>query len=186
MGYARLCPNDLALSEETEITGELVRAMHDAVQADSAPSWVVHYALPKDDPPLNTPSRLGKARYRIDIEFERVQRGARPLFRFEAKRLGERRPASIYLGKDGLGCFLSGRYPTTNCQAGMIGYVQSDDEATWASKISECMSKDRGAYRVQKLGEWRRIRIIHGLKYTYQTSHATPAITIYHVLLRFS
>ena len=69
MGYARLTPENFATSEETVITGELVRAMYDVMESADAPSWFVHYELPKDDHPMNVPGRQGKSRPRIDIEF---------------------------------------------------------------------------------------------------------------------
>src|SRR3979411_632392 len=44
---------------------------------------------------------------------------------------------SRYLGAKGLGCFLSGSYAGTEQRGGMLGYVQSDDEQTWAAKIDK-------------------------------------------------
>lgn len=189
MGYRRLDYAQLTSSEEPEITGELVRAMREAMQDGGAPHWVVNYALPKDDPPLNVEGRLGKRRPRADIEFERTQLGPRPVFRFEAKRLNGIHPVSAYLGPDGLGCFVSGRYPADGEEAGMLGYVQSDDEATWADRINSCISSHRRQYALRPDGTWRKVAIVSGLGYTYRTRHDRPSplppITIGHVLLRF-
>lgn len=189
MAYDRLVPLDYISSQETEITGELVRAMREAMQETDAPEWVSPYALPKDDPPLDVPGRYGKARPRIDIEFELVRRGPRPTLRFEAKRLGPRHPVSGYLGKDGLGCFLSGKYPLTGREAGMLGYVQSDDEDVWAGKLADRLREDPGGYSLRRGGDWRRVRIIAACRHTYRTVHTGPRsngpLTIYHMLLCF-
>jgi len=189
MGYGRLVPSELSGSAETHITGELVQAIHAAMQAPDAPSWVVHYALPKDDPPLNTPGRHGSSRVRVDIEFERVKCGPRPLLRFEAKRLGNGHPVSMYLGDEGLGCFLSGKYPTTHGEGGMLGYIQTESEEHWAAKISAALKEGRRKHTVCKDGQWCSTNIIHGLKHTYRTQHHAPrpgdSLLIHHILLRF-
>ena len=189
MGYQRMDYQAFSASEETDITGELVRAIHGAMQDRRAPEWMVRYALPKDDPPLNTAERLGKHRFRIDIEFERVQRGQRPLFRFEAKRLHGSHDVGKYLGEDGLGCFLSGKYPLTHHEAGMLGYVQSDDEPTWAKRIEDRINGRRSEYAVCTDGAWQKAPVVLGLDHTYRTRHnrkpPLSAVTIRHVLLRF-
>ena len=189
MGYQRMHYQAFSASEETDITGELVRAIHGAMQDRRAPEWMARYALPKDDPPLNTAERLGKHRFRIDIEFERVQHGQRPLFRFEAKRLDGSHDVGKYLGEDGLGCFLSGKYPLTHDEAGMLGYVQSDDEPTWAKRIEDRINGGRREYAVCTDGAWQKAPVIRGLDHTYRTRHnrkpPLSAVTIRHVLLRF-
>jgi hypothetical protein len=190
MGYQRLSPATYAASEEPEITGELVRAMHEAMQDDDAPEWVAHYELPKDDPPLNVPGRLGKRRPRVDIEFVRVCLGPRPRFRFEAKRLGRANPVGDYLGREGMGCFLSGKYLLTGDEAGMLGYVQSEDEPRWASKIEARLHASGNQFGIREDGPWQRARIVPGLDHTYHSRHdrrnPLPPVTIFHVLLRFS
>lgn len=189
MGYERLEPADFVNSEEPDITGALVDAMHDAIQDRDAPDWVDHYALPKDDRPLSVAGRRGKRRFRVDIEFERVRHGPRPLFRFEAKRLGARHPVCDYLGEDGMGCFLTGRYPVTDDEAGMLGYVQSDDEQAWAERIERRLHTNNSAYSIRSDGAWCRVRVVSGLSHTYRTRHdrksPLPPVTIRHVLLRF-
>ena len=81
---------------------------------------------------MNVQGKLGKSRPRVDIEFERVVRGKRPRLRFEAKRLNSATGHTVakYLGEEGLGCFLSGKYPMMHAEAGMLGYVQGEDEPT--------------------------------------------------------
>src|SRR5262245_62168224 len=149
MGYQELHAQDLVNSQEPEITGELVRAMREIQERAAAPPWVVYYTI-HDDPPLNVPGKRGAKRPRVDIEFERVTRGTRPRLRFEAKRLGRNHGIGQYLGEDGLGCFISGRYPLTHPEAGMLGYVQSNDETTWAAKIAMALTRAPDAYRSEE------------------------------------
>lgn len=188
MGYSRLNASDQHDAEEPDITGLLSEAMQEALEDEAAPSWVEHYSL-KEDPPLSVLGRTGKHRPRVDIGFERVQRGKRPRLRFEAKRLARSHPVGKYLGKDGLGCFLSGWYPVAHGEAGMLGYVQSEDEATWAAKIEAELSAKPTHYAVACDGHWVKQAVTPSLEHTYRTGHALPGthdrITIHHVLLRF-
>jgi hypothetical protein len=52
MGYQALCAADFENSQEPEITGELVRAMRESLERDTAPPWAEYYAI-HDDPALN-------------------------------------------------------------------------------------------------------------------------------------
>ena len=188
MGYGRLEPARYKDSEEPDITGELAKAVEEAIEDPEAPQWVDHYAL-GDDPPLNVEGRLGKWRPRVDVEFQRVQHGPRPRLRFEAKRLDPKHPVSIYLGRDGMGCFLSGLYPAPSGEAGMLGYVQSEDEQTWAAKIEERLSAHPTEYELASDGGWRKQVVSPRLAHTYRTHHLPEktrvALTVHHVLLRF-
>ena len=70
----------------------------------------------------------GKYRKRADIRLDSAETSPRARFRFECKRLGRGYPAGRYLGAKGLGCFLRGDFACQDPRAGMLGYVQSDDE----------------------------------------------------------
>lgn len=186
MGYQELQAEDFATSQEPEITGELVRAIQEILEWPSAPDWVTHYTI-LDDPPLNIPGKKGKERPRVDIAFERITRGRRPRLQFEAKRLGKNHGVRQYLGKEGLGCFISGKYPTTHDEAGMLGYVQSQNEAAWATKIEATLRQAPAMYFIVNNELWEQHRIIPQLLYTYRSKHHCQAlgqdIDIFHVLL---
>jgi hypothetical protein len=188
-GYARMDHAFFADAEEPAITGELVARMRDFLESGGdGPAWRGYYSI-HDDPPLNVVGKLGKSRPRVDIEFERVTVGKRPRLRFEAKRLDSatRHTVRVYLGDEGLGCFLSGKYPTTHAEAGMLGYVQSDDEPTWAKRISSALERDGGMYGVVAPAFGRR-HAPGGPPHTFVSHHdtrAAPHVTIFHVLLRF-
>jgi hypothetical protein len=142
-----------------------------------------------DDPPLNVSDRQGTRRPRVDIEFERVNRGPRPRLRFEAKRLGIRHPTGPYLGNDGLGCFTSGKYPLTHPEAGMLGYVQSGGETSWAANLESALRQTPARYSTTEEKAWEPFPITSALLHTYRSRHhcqtMAEELQIFHTLLRF-
>jgi hypothetical protein len=191
MGYSRMIPQVFQHSEETDITGALIKMIREATEAMNAPSWVKSYTI-HDDPPLNTEGRQGRRRRRVDIEFERTQRGPRPRFQLEAKRLGDTKTSvGLYLGPDGLGCFFAGRdaYAQGHTEAGMLGYVQTDTEKSWAARIQAALAQAPTRYSLMDTGQWERVVIIPTLYHTYCTKHNRVArrlpLTLYHILLGF-
>lgn len=183
-GYGRMTPTRYSQWKEPDITGELCKAMSDFMASTEAPKWIVHYSL-RDDPKLNVLGKQGESRPRIDIEFERVQRGKRPLFRFEAKRLGPSHPVSKYIGSEGLGAFLSGYYPLTHPEAAMLGYVQADDIPSWHEKLATEFR--RSATRRPHTSELQPVSLAKGLS-SWRSDHRTDLgndLTIWHSLLQF-
>jgi hypothetical protein len=189
-GYSRMDKSSFVSEEEPAITGELVREMRVFLESDEAPSWACFYAI-HDDPPLSVGNKLGKSRHRVDIEFERVIAGPRPRLRFEAKRLDTRtrHTVSDYLGNEGLGCFTSGRYPANHGEAGMLGYVQSENEETWADRIATALGKNKEKYMAIDPPFSQQILTI-SLPHIYLSHHSAKKppnnASIYHVLLRFN
>lgn len=190
-GYALMDGTAFSNAKEPVITGELVLRIQGFLESPTAPGWVAHYKI-AEDPPLNVEGKQGNTRPRVDIEFERVCRGARPKLRFEAKRLNAAHSyhgVSNYLGRDGLGCFTSGRYPLTHNEAGMLGYVQSDSESVWANRIHDTLIKNIEKYSV--IGEPFSPQQIHRkLRHTYISRHSreesSSPISVFHVLLLFT
>ena len=144
-GYACLVPSDYRDSEETDITGELVSRMRGVLEQIGAPRWMQHYSIHEEKPLSGGGARLGKRRKRVDIEFERVEAGRRPRFGLEAKRLCKTVTEADYCGAEGLGCFVSGDYAWGEDKAGMLGYVQTHDEDTWACRIEGKLIRDAGS-----------------------------------------
>ncbi len=190
LGYRELRAENFIRSEEPEITRRLVRAMRKIMERDSSPPWVVLYSI-QPESTLDVPGKRAKELPRVDIEVERHGRGVRPCFRFEAKRLGKNHTVGLYLGEDGLGCFTSGKYPLTHPhpEAGMLGYVQSQDEAAWAEKMKKALKRYPTRYSVANNGQWEQSSITSQLEYTYRSKHSCSAqeedITVFHTLLRF-
>lgn len=189
-GYARMDASEFATKDEPTITGELVKEMMAVLQAPTnAPEWVTRCDI-HDDPPQNVKGRTGKARPRVDIEFRLVDRGPRPRLPFEAKRLNRSTNHRVadYLGPNGMGRFLSGRYPLTHSEAGMLGYVQSEQEITWADRIAQELLNNRERYAVEP-PEFAEQEVCEDLPHTHASHHrheaGAPIVRINHVLLNF-
>jgi hypothetical protein len=187
LGYQRLNPSDFVNAEEDEITGELKREIVNVLEDSSSPKWVEHYFVP-EQVRVNVKRRRGKDRPIIDIEIERSRRGKRPRLPFEAKRLGRGSNVGDYLGDDGLRAFLDGTYPTTHCEAGMLGYIQEDTEYNWAAKLSKRLSKTPRPYKVTSNGQWTIYKCSQPPSNTYQSIHNNKTrnqIKVIHLLLLF-
>lgn len=175
-------------AEETEITGELVRAMEARLEDLSAPRWM-HQLDVLDDPPQNAPGRRGRRRRRVDIEIRRIQAGPRPRFRFEAKRLHSARSIAAYLGSDGLMLYITGEYAREQDEAGMLGYIQAGTPAEWADRIGGQLDEGAASYSVRVSGEWAFSPLVQELVHTFRSRHDRLAvgrpIAVYHTLLIF-
>ena len=187
MGYSLLDTPSFARQEEEVITGELVRSMQTALEDRGAPHWA-KYFWAMEETRVNNSTRKGKRRLRIDIEIVKIQQGPRPRFRFEAKRLHDATSRNNYLGENGLGCFLDGRYAKEDETGGMLGFVQADSVNSHAEAIKEAITHDPEAYAVAKDGQWKACEIVKGLT-SFETRHRRngkhPSITLLHTLLLF-
>lgn len=145
LGYERLLPTTLVSEQEPAITGYLVDEI-DKVLSERRNSWMTAFSV-HDDPPVNDGRRKGKQRKRVDLRIDSGRFRPRARFRFEAKRLGKLHPVTIYLGAEGLGCFLRGDYAREEDTAGMIGYVQHGDLDDWSKKIKDELCRSPTEYK---------------------------------------
>ncbi len=190
-GYDRLTPRQYATAEETAITGDLVESIKYLLDYPTE-DWMRFYSV-YDDPPVNEPRsrnkkrRKGRGRRRVDIRFDSSENSPRTRLRYECKRLGKGHAAGQYVGPTGLGCFLKGEYAARDVRAGMLGYVQSHDEATWASRIEIALAKSAEDFAVRVA--WQHSPVSTMLKHAYCSAHGRgrgrKPIVIYHTLLRF-
>ena len=71
----------------------------------------------------------------------------------------------------------------------MLGYVQSDDEASWAAKIETALRRAPATYFTTEDNVWDQNQITPQLVYTYRSRHRCQALKeelqIFHILLRF-
>ena len=193
LGYGRMPHSKYASEQETTITGDLVDSINEILDAPPE-KWMKFYSV-HDDPPVNerkgagNARRKGRSRRRVDIRFDSAELAPRLRFRFECKRLGPKCTVKKYLGPDGLGCFLASAYARDDVQAGMLGYLQSDDHIAWALRIEKMLIKLNGQYSLRSDSPWRNEAITPGLPSTYRSGHGRgngrPSIEIYHTLLAF-
>ena len=161
--------------------------MKGVIQAPSSPVWVDHYHV-QEQILKNINDKRGKRRPKMDIEFERSGRGDRPILGFEAKRLGRGNNVGTYLGKEGLSAFVSGYYPTTHGEAGMLGYVQEQTPETWAAKLARRLTHDVAEYQVTSDGGWHSLdrEAAFPASRTFHTDTQGRSLSIIHVLLAFT
>jgi len=188
IGYSLLDARSLAAAEEPAITGELVKAMKEAKLAADAPGWMIRMYV-ADDPPVNFPGRLGKHRRRVDMEFERSERGNTLHFHCEAKRLYRSDSVVEYLGSEGLGMFLAGDYARNEPAGAMLGYVQTENTAEWIGRLKATLAKERVKYGVTNNSLLQAAGLIPELPQIQASEHERPmigrSILIYHTLLTF-
>jgi hypothetical protein len=189
MGYDRLDAASFKNSEEEDITGEIVRKINEIRENRGSPPWV-RFLVVHEELRINEPTRKGKRRKRVDIEFEWVCHGPRQRYPFEAKRLCvNTHPIGEYVGTAGLGEFLSGNYAPDRIEAGMIGYVQSNTPKSWAAKAQKKFEKEPEIIQACSDGNWTNITIIGGLEHCFRSKHHRVTekrpITLYHVFLIF-
>jgi hypothetical protein len=174
-------------AQEPVITGDLVNAI-DSVLSERIEPWMSMFSV-HDDPPISDGKRKGKRRRRVDLRLDSGEFIPRARFQFECKRLGRRHTVKVYLGSEGLGCFLRGDYATEDDQAGMIGYVQSGSLGNWGTRIEKELTKTPDVYAVVPKTEFvagmPRSTTCH--KYHSQHHRTTHGrvIMIDHVLLSF-
>jgi hypothetical protein len=179
----------LSRAQEPAITGELVRAMKEAKLKSDAPTWMIRMYV-ADDPPVNAPGRFGKHRRRVDIEFERSERGLTFHFHCEAKRLCRSGSVAEYLGTEGLGMFLAGEYARDEDVGGMLGYVQSESTAGWIARLKAALANEHAKYNVTSDGALEIAALLPELPQIHRSKHDRLAvgrpILIFHTLLIFA
>ncbi len=189
LGYAVIRPNKYSHAEEEDITGDLVQAIEDVWNKAYAPLWMDFFSM-REDPRVNDGIRKGKRRRKLDIRFDSSETRPRSRFCIEAKRLGPKHGVSIYLGKEGLQCFLDGHYARGESAVGMLGYIQNNTPVEWAGKIEKAMVRDRAKLKPLRSSPWRKEQVVTALSHTYRSGHDRPsigqAVEVYHTLLIFN
>lgn len=147
-GAARLDRSALPPLEEPAITGRLCTEIQTFLVEPDAPSWCEKYAC-HDDPPVNDSGKEGRARDRADLKIE-MTASPRPEFYVEAKRLRLDDPKAVlhYVDKNGMGCFIDGRYARAYDFGAMLGYIVSGDVDYWVQQIETRLHRDRTFLKV--------------------------------------
>lgn len=133
----------------------------------------------------------GKGYVEIDICI-RINYEHRCYFGIEAKKLNTTGPdgkwesqAGEYAGKNGMGCFIDGRYAGYQCEGAMVGYVIDADCPKAKRHISKAIDKRADDLRVPKPCPLRSTEALSGSPDAFETRHNLNRgeFTIYHVLL---
>ncbi len=187
-GYTDSRPRVQAKHDEPAITGFIAEAIQNRLDAIDSPSWCDQIGI-KDDPPIPGGGRTGRKRWRPDLIFESVERRPRPKYHFEAKRLRNQQSINDYLGKDGLGCFLSGRYAHESDEAGMLGYIQCDNISTWVERLQLAIDQDfQDKNEFLLLSPQHNIQVVNAFPKEWMSKHdrhTGRSIVIHHLLLDY-
>jgi len=174
--------------DEEDITGDLTDYTNKYINSLSSPDWTKHYRV-QEELRENVKGKKGKYRQRIDIVCLLTDRKPHWLMKFEAKRL--KRPSFLvgkYVGKTGLGEFISGNYARECNTAGMLGYIQSDDCDYWAEQITDALIEKKKEVHLTKDGQWQKADL-ENINDCYKTKHNRPTVKgellVYHLLLDF-
>lgn len=165
--------------QEEDITGFIGDAIEERLNDPNTEERFDRYFL-NEEKRISSQGRTGKARFRLDIVIQ--YSGSRPRieYMFEAKRLCKgSHPIGKYTGKEGMQCFIDGRYASQYPEAGMIGYLQSDDYKYWEKELKRKLNQNSNK-------QLQEVEIIPSLPHEYFSTHqrksGTP-ITIYHIFL---
>lgn len=151
-GFARLDRGALAAEEEPTITGHLCAAIRSVLREPDGPPWCEHFSC-HEETPLNDSERTGKRRDRADLMIE-MTIPPRPELFVEAKplRTGDSHALSEYVGKDGMGCFLDGRYASAYNFGAMLAYVCAGTVDGWIASLEHRLTRERQNLRLDVEG----------------------------------
>ena len=183
-GYSRLDRSVLPTLYEPAISGLICEAIAKHLDDPHAPPWVTDYEI-HDDPPVHDKNRQGKNRRRVDIKLASRRTRPRTRFCFEAKCLNRNAGVADYLGKDGLGQFISGSYAAEETQAGMLAFVQTDDCGAWCGRIEQTL--DTSKHKLGRSGKWQPVSTTSLIQHCHKTIHNRPKkltnIVVFHTFL---
>lgn len=171
LGFSRLDRSGLSTMHEPAISGLICQAIADVLDDPKSPDWIDNYEI-HDDPPIHDPARTGKHRRRVDIKITSSRMRPRSKYCFEAKCLNSNAGVGGYVGKDGLGQFISGAYSADQTEGGMLAYVQTKDCDDWVTKIAAKIGLTK--YKTGRGGNWIQIAMVASHSHTYQTIHKRP------------
>lgn len=172
---------------ENRITNRFVGHLERVMRKKQRPSF--HFTPRRKLPDSNADSESGE----IDIYIRSFPQHPDAYFSFECKRLnvqydsGFRDEASKYVGESGMGCFISGQYPTTCDCSGMIGYVMDGNVPKTIAAININLVTCKTQLRLHPPHRLEQAAILPGNDQVLQTVHSNKQhnILIYHIFLPF-
>ncbi len=182
IGYQRALPQILSgRDDEPDITDYICRGIREWFAENPRESFGFDV---NDDVPRSENERVGKDRQKPDLIFV-IAGYHRPEFFVEAKRLHRTKaPAPRYVGKEGMGCFISGSYARKWLEAAMVGYVQSDTLDHWQATLQEKIEADSQALEMD--GIEKQTFFPDSFPLEWSSSHRrkeAPSVKLFHILL---
>lgn len=179
--------------DEYDITGFLADAMDRRINNPLTPERFSLYSV-HNERPVSPNAEVGKARPRLDIQIEHC--GVRPkrYYTFEAKRLRNDARASAsdslsrYLGNEGVGRFIAGKYKGEGLEAVLLGCIQAHNAEFWLGLFTRAFAEDAssGRNRLNIIQQLQRCHIIAELPDEASSVHrrvSGSTIRLLHILL---
>ena len=192
-GYADARSKLSTARDEYDLTSFLADAMNERINNPLTPDRFLLYSV-HSERPIRPRGELGKDRPKLDIQIERC--GVRPkrYYTFEVKRLRDDAKASPsdslihYLGSDGIGRFVTGKYEAGSIEAAMLGFIQAHTPEFWLKLLQRAFEDDAasGQNRFNLVEAFRRCSIISEIQDEASTMHRRTSgsvIRILHILL---
>jgi len=172
---------------ENRITNRFLGHLTTVMRKKQAPNFSFHLRPKLPDP--DSDSESGE----IDIRVRSFSPHPDAYFVFECKRLnvqydsGFATEASKYVGDGGMGCFVSGQYPTTCDCGGMLGYVMDGNVPAAVKAINKALGNRREQLRLQPPYQLTPSESMSRDGSVRQTAHRQNqhVLLIYHVFLTF-
>lgn len=185
-GYLDARPNIGPNAAEDAITGQIIECIKDRLDDPNTPHDYTRFYNVVDQDPVRRSGKRGKLRPILDIVMTCSIRLPRPEFMFEAKRLKANGfPIGLYLGNDGLLCFVRGQYAAEYSTAGMLGYIQSHDASRWIKQLDKKLSGN-GRKDLRVIKNLSKVRVHSSIDHEFTSMHGrikNSNILIFHVLL---
>lgn len=187
LGYKKsLAGIDSDDHEETDITGFIAKALREQLRDFKCHIWFSGYCIQEESPQEGEGLR-GKRRPKTDLIIECTKPG-RAEYIFEAKRLRKHGfEAGKYIGSEGMGCFISGKYASRYNEAAMLGYVQSDNPQYWKKKVREAIDKNKT--NLNLVSSQQDVEVIPDFSDEWKSVHGREgigrSIAIHHILLDY-
>lgn len=179
-GYVRMKNKHVynTTSVENEITWLLYNEMDGYLNDRSCPNIYKNYFVSQQDPTRST-VQGNTVNGIIDIQFECSSKKPRPHLTFEAKRL---RKPDFTIGdyiNEGLVRFISGKYADDHRVAGMLGYMQSDDDAYWFMMLAHTLMV---RHDLNMQGNLDKINLHPNIDTEYVSKHTRSALDDIYIL----
>jgi hypothetical protein len=178
--------------DEYDITGLIGEAIERRINDPGTPERFAIYVV-RSEHPVSPVGERGKDRPKLDVQ---IVKSGRPqlVFTFEAKRLRDDGKASVsdslreYLGNEGVGRFVAGRYAAECLEAAMLGCGQSRDAHFWLQSVCERFADDISSRRnvLKIVQQIRPENVISDLRDEAVSVHERPnarPIRLFHIFL---
>ena len=177
------------------LKSEFVR--HNTPEDDITEQWFVHITLrwqnashvaiavvPIQQKRDSTKGKKGKIPPTIDFCF-RDRHFPQSYFGAECKLMDERCKEHLggYVGKNGMGRFLDGRYASQSSAGAMIGYVRVGDPEMVAQDVAKCVSSLPGKPRMKKARPLRHFEDIYDSH--HERAYGISPFCIFHLFYAF-